>query len=50
MLSDLAIWEPKSFGALVQLSRERAVVEGLPDLRERSVMNQVYGLSNLKLN
>lgn len=49
MLSDLAIWEPRSFEALVNLSRERAVVETLPGLNERSVMNQVYGLANLKI-
>lgn len=49
VLSDLAIWEPRSFEALVKLSRERAVVEGLPGLNERSVMNQVYGLANLKI-
>jgi len=50
VLSDLAIWEPKSFEALVKISRERAAVESLPDIKERSVMNQVYGLANLKLN
>ncbi|XP_005175915.1 large ribosomal subunit protein bL20 [Musca domestica] len=49
VLSDLAIWEPRSFEALVNLSRERAVVETLPGLNERSVMNQVYGLANLKI-
>ncbi|XP_036326064.1 39S ribosomal protein L20, mitochondrial [Rhagoletis pomonella] len=49
-LADLAIWEPRSFEALVKLSRERAVVESLPGLNERSVMNQVYGLANLKLD
>ncbi|XP_037939229.1 39S ribosomal protein L20, mitochondrial [Teleopsis dalmanni] len=50
MLADLAIWEPRSFEALVKISRERAAVEGLPDIRERSAMNQVYGLSNIKLH
>ncbi|XP_065359329.1 large ribosomal subunit protein bL20m [Calliphora vicina] len=49
ILSDLAIWEPRSFEALVKLSRERAVVETLPGLNERSIMNQVYGLANLKI-
>lgn len=49
-LADLAIWEPKSFESLVKLSRERAVVDSLPGLKERSVMNQVYGLANLKLD
>lgn len=48
MLSDLAIWEPRSFEALVNISRERAAVEGLPDIKQRSAFNQVYGLSNLK--
>lgn len=47
MLADLAIWEPRSFEALAQLSRERAVVEGMPGIQERSVMNQVYGLKNM---
>ncbi|KAL7731386.1 hypothetical protein ACLKA6_001412 [Drosophila palustris] len=50
MLSDLAIWEPRSFEALVNISRERAAVEGLPDIKQRSAFNQVYGLSNLKLD
>lgn len=49
-LADLAIWEPKSFESLVKLSRERAVVDTLPGLTERSAMNQVYGLANLKLD
>ncbi|XP_055903274.1 39S ribosomal protein L20, mitochondrial [Eupeodes corollae] len=47
VLADLAIWEPKSFESLVKISRERAAVDGLPDLKERSTMNQVYGLSNM---
>uniref|UniRef100_A0A1A9WCT2 Large ribosomal subunit protein bL20m n=1 Tax=Glossina brevipalpis TaxID=37001 RepID=A0A1A9WCT2_9MUSC len=46
VLSDLAIWEPRSFEALVKLSRERAATDCMPDLKERSVMNQVYGLTN----
>jgi len=50
MLSDLAIWEPRSFEALVNISQERAAVEGLPDIKRRSAFNQVYGLSNLKLD
>ncbi|XP_067643055.1 large ribosomal subunit protein bL20m [Eurosta solidaginis] len=49
-LADLAIWEPKSFEALVKLSRERAVVESLPGITERSVMNQVYGFANMNIN
>ncbi|XP_075161347.1 mitochondrial ribosomal protein L20 [Haematobia irritans] len=49
VLADLAIWEPRSFEALANLSRERAVVETLPGVSERSVMNQVYGLNNLKI-
>lgn len=49
VLSDLAVWEPRSFEALVNLSRERAAVESIPGISERSVMNQVYGLSNLKI-
>ncbi|KAH8257318.1 hypothetical protein KR038_007217 [Drosophila bunnanda] len=50
MLSDLAIWEPRSFETLVNISRERAAVEGLPDIKRRSAFNQVYGLRNLKLD
>ncbi|EDW73080.1 uncharacterized protein Dwil_GK16834 [Drosophila willistoni] len=50
MLADLAIWEPRSFEALVRISRERAAVEGFPDIKQRSAFNQVYGLSNLKLD
>nr|XP_044251749.1 50S ribosomal protein L20 isoform X1 [Drosophila takahashii] len=46
VLSDLAIWEPRSFEALVKISRERAAVEGMPDIKRRSAFNQVYGLSN----
>ncbi|KAI9587248.1 39S ribosomal protein L20, mitochondrial [Glossina fuscipes] len=49
VLSDLAIWEPRSFEALIKLSRERAAVECVPGLQEPSIMNQVYGLSNLKI-
>ncbi|XP_023167606.2 39S ribosomal protein L20, mitochondrial isoform X2 [Drosophila hydei] len=49
-LSDLAIWEPRSFEALVNISRERAAVEGIPDIKRRSAFNQVYGLNNLKLD
>ncbi|XP_037908388.1 LOW QUALITY PROTEIN: 39S ribosomal protein L20, mitochondrial [Hermetia illucens] len=44
ILSDLAIWEPRTFEALAKIARERAAMEGYGTLREQSVVNKVFGM------
>ncbi|XP_055383508.1 39S ribosomal protein L20, mitochondrial [Condylostylus longicornis] len=43
-LSDLAIWEPKSFEAIINIARNYALTNDLPLTRGYSAMEQIYNL------
>lgn len=42
VLSELAVWEPRSFEALAKIARDRAVNDGLVGIQARHIPNGVY--------
>jgi len=48
MLADLSIWEPKSFEAVINIARNRAIASDLPVTRGYSPMEQIYNLPQKK--
>lgn len=40
VLADLAIWEPKTFEAIIDTCRQRAVVDGIKGVNENQIDNK----------
>lgn len=49
VLSELAVWEPRTFEALSKIGRERAVVDGLNGVEAKALDNGIITRGMLKL-
>uniref|UniRef100_A0A1L8DR99 Large ribosomal subunit protein bL20m n=1 Tax=Nyssomyia neivai TaxID=330878 RepID=A0A1L8DR99_9DIPT len=48
VLSELAAWEPRTFEALSRIAREKAQIDGLPDVKQKDVPSGVITRGMLK--
>ncbi|XP_055697571.1 39S ribosomal protein L20, mitochondrial [Phlebotomus papatasi] len=48
VLSELATWEPRTFEAIARIAREKAEIEGLPDVKNQHVPSGVITRGMIK--